>query len=74
MADLDVLVPWLQPRTDEMRRIVDELLNGDGYVVLPGVLSQAECALELARLWDFVTTVRRPRHKRLRARPVNTSH
>ena len=26
----------------------------DGYCVIPGVFSRAECEVELARLWDFV--------------------
>jgi len=55
---LDALLPWLQPRTDTARRAVDALLNGDGYVVLRSVLSEAECAAELERMWSFVTKVR----------------
>ena len=42
LPPLDALVPWLQPRTSLGREVVDALLNGDGYYVLPNVLSDAE--------------------------------
>jgi hypothetical protein len=53
----DALVPWLQPNTDAMKEIVEELLHSDGYVVIPGVLSGEEADAELNRLWGFVEKV-----------------
>ena len=54
---LDALVPLLQPKTEDMRRVVDVLLNGDGFAVLPGVLSADECRKEYDRAWGFVMKV-----------------
>mmetsp|Transcript_65557 Transcript_65557/g.131904 ORF Transcript_65557/g.131904 Transcript_65557/m.131904 type:complete len:131 (+) Transcript_65557:122-514(+) len=53
----NALVRWLQPNTPRAREVVDELLNGDGYVVISGVLSPRECASEYDRLWGFVSKV-----------------
>ena len=44
----DPLLPYLSPG-----RVRDAILK-DGYCVIPGVFSRAECEVELARLWDFV--------------------
>lgn len=53
----NALVPWLQPSTEVMKDIVDRLVNGDGYVVIPGVLSIEEADEELNRMWSFVEKV-----------------
>ena len=35
-------------------RLVRTQIEEDGYVILPGILTEEECAIELSRLWDFV--------------------
>ena len=57
MDQHSALLPWLSPNTEIGRKIVDDIVNGDGYVVIRGVLSDDECAEELDRMWNFVETV-----------------
>ncbi len=42
---------------DAFSRFVSARLDEDGYVLLKGVLSAAECEVEMRRLWDFVEAV-----------------
>ena len=49
----DQLKPFLAQDT-ELGRLVLERMETDGYVVIQNVLTVAECAVELNRLWDFV--------------------
>ena len=48
----DALLPYLADT--ELGRHVRHHIEENGYVVLPSVLTREECAVELARLWDFV--------------------
>jgi len=54
---LDVLVPCIQPGSEYFASISNQLLNGDGFVVLKAVLTEDECQMELDRMWSFVTKV-----------------
>jgi len=54
---LDVLVPYIQPGSEYFARVSDQLLNGDGFVVLKAVLTEDECQMEVDRMWSFVTKV-----------------
>jgi hypothetical protein len=38
-------------------RQVRESVETDGYVVIPGVLSEEECQVEMDRLWDFLEAI-----------------
>ena len=48
----DALLPYLADT--ELGRHVRHHIQENGYVVLEQVLTREECAVELARLWDFV--------------------
>ena len=52
----DALLPYLSTGT-ALGRSARERLETDGYLVLRGILTAAECAEELERLWDYVQTV-----------------
>ena len=45
-GDHDALVKWLSAETALGRSVLGSM-ESDGYAVLPGVLSRAECAIEL---------------------------
>ncbi len=49
----DALLPHI-PDATELGRRVKHHIHEEGYIVIPNVLSRAECAEELSRLWDFV--------------------
>ena len=52
----DALLPQIS-QTSELAQRVLAALQTDGYIVLEDVLSASECAAEVERLWDFVTSV-----------------
>ena len=45
-GDHDALVKWLSTETALGRSVLSSM-ESDGYAVLPGVLTRAECAVEL---------------------------
>jgi hypothetical protein len=56
-AELDALVPYIQPGSAYYAAIVDRLLNAEGYAVLKAVLTETECQVELDRMWSFISKV-----------------
>eukprot|EP00035_Acanthoeca_spectabilis_P002125 m.85199 g.85199 ORF g.85199 m.85199 type:complete len:405 (-) comp11367_c0_seq2:27-1241(-) len=52
----DPLLKWISSSSELGQKVRDAVMS-DGYVVLPGVLSEAECDREMARLWSFVEAV-----------------
>ena len=50
------LLPWLSDSTDLGRR-VRVAIEADGYCVLRGVLTEDECAREVARIWDYIEAI-----------------
>lgn len=52
----NALLPFLSTRT-RLGRLAREQLETEGFVVLPGVLSAAECASALERMWSYVETI-----------------
>ena len=53
----DALIPHLRSETACGAAVRDAIVHGPGYIVLPGVLSGAECRDELERMWGFVEKV-----------------
>jgi hypothetical protein len=55
-GDHDALVKWLSAETALGRSVLGSM-ESDGYAVLHGVLSRAECAIELeVRVWPCLST------------------
>ena len=52
----NALLPFLSTRT-RLGQMAREQLETEGFMVLPGVLSAAECATALERMWLYVETV-----------------
>lgn len=49
----DALLPYISDDT-KLGRLVKDRIQKEGFVVIPKVLTKAECETELSRLWDFV--------------------
>ena len=52
----DALIAHISTSGELAQRVL-AALQTDGYIVLKGVLNADECAAEIERMWDFVTTV-----------------